>query len=243
MARLLLETLLAMGRLDAFEDCTDIRRNVSFRLTAHPKESHMRLLAIACSTFLLSACAGVGIVVTSDPLEKLNDAEDLFVRQHRPLPAERLIREAMSIYQERDDAHGMGHANREYADLLTSPAIAKWEYVYRRDGFQDKSITFDNRFQKASEFYRNAIQYYEKAQKQHAQSGKYDKLTNLYFNLAWTHYRVDELDKACSYYDQAAKAYNENVRLNPTAQPYLPRGSGSFEEFIGGQKRRVGCSA
>lgn len=203
----------------------------------------MRSIAIVCSTLLLGACAGVGIVATSDPLAKLNDAEDLFMRQDRPLPAERLIREAIAIYEERGDAHGLGHAHREYGDLLTSPAVAKWEYVYRRDGFQDKSVTFDNRFEKASGFYRTAIQYYEKAQKQHAESAKYDKLTNLYFNMAWAHYRVDERDKACSYYDKAATAYHENIRLNPTAKPYLPRGSGSFEEFIGGQKRRIGCSA
>jgi len=163
------------------------------------------------------------------------------MRQARPLPAERLIREAIAIYQERDDPHGLANAHREYGDLLRSPAILKWEKVYRRDGFQDKSITFDNRFEKASEFYRKALTYYERAEQQNRQAEKYDALTNIYFNMAWSHYKLDERDKACGYYVQAVEAYGENIRRNPTAKPYIPPGAGSFSEFIGIEKRRAGC--
>jgi tetratricopeptide (TPR) repeat protein len=201
----------------------------------------LRVFVVLYGVAVLSGCAGVGIVATSDPLAKLNDAEDLFMRQGRPLPAERLIREAIAIYEERGDAHGLGNANREYGDLLRSPAILKWEKVYRRDGFQDKSITFDNRFEKASEFYRKALTYYERAEREHRQAGKYDALTNVYFNMASSHLRLDERDKACSYYDKTVEAYDENIRRNPGAKPYIPAGSDSFSEFISGAKRKAGC--
>ena len=59
----------------------------------------------------MAACAGVGIVATSDPLAKLNDAEVLFSSKDRPIPAEKPIQEAMAIYQERDDPHGLGNAH------------------------------------------------------------------------------------------------------------------------------------
>ena len=61
-------------------------------------------------SLLMSGCAAIGVVATSDPHVKLNDAENLFITQNRPLPAERLIREAMAIYQERDDPHGLANA-------------------------------------------------------------------------------------------------------------------------------------
>lgn len=86
----------------------------------------LKVFAVLFGLAVLSGCAGMGIVATSDPLAKLNDSEDLFERQGRPLPAERLIREAMVIYEERDDAHGLGNANRQYGDLLRSPAVLKW---------------------------------------------------------------------------------------------------------------------
>jgi tetratricopeptide (TPR) repeat protein len=197
--------------------------------------------AVLCGLAVLYGCAGVGIVATSDPLAKLNDSEDLFMRQARPLPAERLILEAMAIYEERGDAHGLGNANRQYGDLLRSPAVLKWEKVYRRDGFQDKSITFDNRLEKANEFYRKAIAYYERAAQEHLKTGKYDALTNVYFNRAWSHVNVNEKDKACGYYDKTVEAYDENIRRNPGAKPYAPPGSGSFSEFIASAKRRAEC--
>lgn len=201
----------------------------------------LKHLAVLWGFTVLTGCAGVGIVATDDPLAKLNDAEDLFERQDRPLPAERLIREAMAIYEQRGDQHGLANANREYGDLLRSPAILKWEKVYRRDGFQDKSITFENRLEKASEFYRKAITYYERAEQQHQQAGKYDALTNVYFSAAWSHLQVGERERACDYYDKTIQAYDENIRRSPAAKPYIPRGSGSFAEFIGGAKRQAGC--
>ena len=186
----------------------------------------------------LGGCAAFGVVESSDPLVKLNDAEDLFMRQDRPLPAERLIREAIAIYQERDDALGLGHAHREYGDLLRSPAVAKWEKVYRRDGFQDKTVTFDNRLAKASEFYRKALMHYERAEQQFRETGKYDALTNVYFNMAWSHYMLDDRGKACGYYDRTIDAYNENMRRNPSAKPY---GGGSMSDIVSSAKRRAGC--
>ena len=190
---------------------------------------------------LLSACAGVGIVSTSDPLLKLNDAEVLFMRKDRPLPAERLIQEAMAIYQERDDPHGLGNAYREYGDLLRSPAVARDEGVYRRDGFRDKSITFDNRLSKANEYYTKALEYYRLAEQQELAAGKYDALTNVYYNMAWCHWMLHELEEACADYDLALKAYGENTQRNPTAHPYVPHDSGTVADWLASAKRRVGC--
>jgi hypothetical protein len=185
---------------------------------------------------LASGCAAMGVIATSDPHTKLNDAEELFLNQNRPLPAERLIREAMAIYQERDDPHGLGNANREYGDLLRSPAVAKWETVYRREGFQDKSIDFDNRLAKASEFYRRALTYYKRAEQQHQDAEKFDALTNVYFNMAISHEVLGERGDACYYYDRTLEAYKKTIEQRPGAKPY-----GSVPSLVASQKRRAGC--
>jgi tetratricopeptide (TPR) repeat protein len=202
----------------------------------------LQIFAACCSLFLVCNCAAVGVMATSNPHAKLNDAEDLFLTQNRPLPAEKLIREAMAIYEERDDPHGLGNANREYGDLLRSSAVAKWENVYRRDGFQDKSIDFDTRLAKASDFYRRALTYYERAEQQHREAGKYDSLTNVYYNMATSHEKLGDRDKACVYYDRTLEAYNETIRRNPTAKPYAPAGYRSVSDLTLSEKRRAGCS-
>jgi tetratricopeptide (TPR) repeat protein len=201
----------------------------------------MRFAALLSVVFLLVGCAGVGVVSTSDPLAKLNDAEDLFVRQDRPLIAERLIREAMAIYQEQGDSHGLGNAHREYADLLLSPSVSgKWEKYYRENGFQDRAVTYENRTAKASEYYAKALEHYARAADQLRTANRYDALTNVYFNMAHSYYRLDDRAKACRFYDEALGAYNENIRRNPSAKPFST--SGTVADLVAAKKKQAGCA-
>jgi tetratricopeptide (TPR) repeat protein len=195
--------------------------------------------SVLSGLLLLNGCAAFGVVASSDPLTKLGQAENLFMKQDRPLPAEKLIREAIETYQERDDPHGLGTAHVYYGDLLTSRAVANWEIIYRRDGFQDKSVTFDNRLAKASEHYSQALDYFERAAQQHRDAGRYDALTNVYFSMGWSNYMLNQREKACGFYEQTLEAYAENIRRNPTAKPYSP--SGSVPDFVAREKRRAGC--
>ncbi len=202
----------------------------------------MRYVVPLAGILLLSACSGFGVVASSDPLTKLNDAESLFQEQDRPLIAERLIREAMAIYQERDDPHGLGNAYREYADLLRSPSVSgKWQKFYRENGFQDRSVTYESRLAKASEYYAKALEHYERAALQHSQTKRFDALTNVYYNMAWSSLMLGQKDKACGYYDKTQQAYQDNLKQNPTAKPYSP--SGSMEQLIATARKRAGCDS
>ena len=191
---------------------------------------------------ILAACTGVGIVETSDPLVKLDDAAVLFMRKDRPLPAEKLIQEAIGIYQQRGDAHGLGNAYREYADLLKSPAVSAWEASYRKaGGFLDRSITFDNRETKAAELYNRALAYYRRAVPELKATKQYDALTNTYFNMAWSYWRLGEIAEACAEYDHTIAAYQENMGLNPGANPYVGRGGGSLPVAVAAARKQAGC--
>ena len=75
-----------------------------------------KFLTLSTLTAVLTACSGFGVPQQADPLAKLNQAESLFLEQDRPLMAEMLILEAMSIYKTQNNLHGLGNANREYAD-------------------------------------------------------------------------------------------------------------------------------
>ena len=206
--------------------------------------SSIRFMIIGSLTLIallmFAGCAGIGVVETNDPLRKLNDAEDLFMRQDRPLIAERLIREATAIYQERNDAHGLANAHREYADLLKSLTGSKWEKYYRENGFQDKTVTFDNRTEKASEYYRKALDFYKQAEQQHLNAARYDALTNVYLNMAWSYRMVGEHEQSCIYYDKTVDAYNENIKRNPGARPYAAKRA-SVLDLVTEEKKQAEC--
>jgi tetratricopeptide (TPR) repeat protein len=207
-----------------------------------PSEALSCCLSLSC-LLLLASCAGVGVVASSDPLTKLNDAQILFLQKNRPVPADKLINEAIAIYRSQEDAHGLGNAYREYGDFLRSPAVADWEPQYRRSGFFNRSVTFDNRLDKAREFYGKALEAYTDAVPQLTEKRRYDTLTNLYFNMAWVHLALDQKRQACESFDQTLEAYAQNMAQSPNAKPVFEPGFSSLPEALQSARRRAGCVA
>lgn len=190
---------------------------------------------------LLGGCASVSTNPGVDPLTKLNDAERLFRQQDQPVQAEKLIREAMHIYAARGDARGLGNAYREYADLLRSSAVSRdWAAYYRKHGFQDRTVTYQNRLAKSSEYYAKALRYYSRAEAQLRKTKQFGPLTNVYFNMAMSYHQVGKKNKACEYFDRTLDAYEENMRRNPNARPYSP--TGSVPGLVDSLKKRAGCT-
>lgn len=189
---------------------------------------------------LLVGCVAVHPDRNPDPLTKLNDAEPLFRQQDQPVLAETLIRQAMDIYAERDDAHGLGNAYREYADLLRSDAVSgKWAKYYREHGFRDRTVTFENRMAKSSEYYAKALGYYSRAEAQLKEANEFGPLTNVYFNMAMSYHQLGNKGKACEYFDRTIDAYEENIHRNPAAKPYSP--TGSVPDLVSSLKKQAGC--
>jgi tetratricopeptide (TPR) repeat protein len=196
------------------------------------------LAAVAFVTVLLtvSGCAGVGIAATSDPAAKLKDAGDLFDRQDRPLPAERLIREAIEIYQEGNNRLGLAEAYRTYGFFFRSPSIeGKWNEHYRASGFLEKSATFETRYLKS-------IEYFEKARVIFAEGNRFDAMTNLDLNMGFTYVAMGNTHAACEAFDRSLESHQQNLRKTPGARPAVPKGFASYEEFLADRKKRYGCT-
>ena len=195
----------------------------------------------AVAFLLLAGCAATPVAPTVDPLTKLNDAELLFRQQDQPVLAEKLIREAMAMYKERDDAHGLGNAYREYADLLRSNAVSgRWASYYREHGFQDRTVTYQNRIAKSAEYYTEALHYYSRAEAQLRKVQAFGPLTNVYFNMAASYYQLGNKGEACAYFDRTLDAYKENLRRNPGARPYSP--TGSVPGLVNSLEKKAGCA-
>jgi tetratricopeptide (TPR) repeat protein len=208
----------------------------------------MRILRRFCaglltvfSVALLVGCAAVGVISSDDPDTKLSDAGHL-LDQGRPLPAQRLIDEAIAIYRERDDPHGLGHAYSQYAELLQSNAIDRAAVSFMRNGFRDKSITLSNRFDKSVEYIRMAVAQYELAIARHRHAEKYDALTNAHLHLAWMHQMLMQKDAACANFQKTLDAYGLNVERNPQAKPHRPRSGQSIPDYVRGLMRKAQCA-
>lgn len=186
----------------------------------------------------LEGCAGVGIVATSDPDQKMRDAYYLINKGDRPLPAETLISEAIEIYQRQNNSRGLGTAYAGYGDLLTSPTLAKWGF--KNMNFHDKSVTFENRIAMSNVYYTKSIEAYQAAASQAFETEQFDVLTNIYLNMARISYELHDIKKTCDLFNKSFDAYTENIRRNPTAKP-IATGFNSIPELIATRKKNVGC--
>lgn len=201
-----------------------------------------RTLLVIATVVFVYGCAGVGVVETSDPSVKLNDARHLYTKSNRPIIAERLIHEAIAIFEKQGDPHGLGKAYLEYGELLQSEAVAGyWQKYYRENGFRDHTVTFSNRVSKADEYFTRALEYFKRAELRLRETGPFDALTNVYYNMAYTSIALGDRPKACVYYDQAMLAYAENIKRNPNAKPYAPPGQ-TFPDVVKSDKSAIGCS-
>jgi len=180
-------------------------------------------------------CSAAMVPYTRDPQKKLANAKDLFEYQDRPLPAERFIREAIDDFKKANDDIGLADAYRLYGFFFQSEAVGRWGSHYRRQGFLDKSATFEGRKNKT-------LEYFEEARALYSDHHVYDRLSNVDLHMGFAYERVGQRLPACKAYDRALEDYKNNTEANPGAKPTIPDGFSSFTDFLNAQKRRAKCS-
>lgn len=190
---------------------------------------------------LLTSCVYVSLPETSDPAEKLQEAQR-YMTQGQPLPAERLITEAIHTYQTQNNPEALGNAYRDFAAFLQSSSVAQREQTYREAGFLDTSITFDNRYDKAAEYLDKALEQYSIAAARYQNAGRFDQLSTLYYRQANIYLQQNRPDQACQAYDQSRLAYAENAVRNTASSPAAPGGYASWHDAIAAAKRQAGCN-
>lgn len=196
----------------------------------------IRLASLLMACGLVASCSGVGVLESSDPAVKLDQANQLLYRQDRPLIAERLIREAIDIYRQEGNESGLAEAYRAYGFFFRANAIeGKWFNYYKKNGFLEPNATFESRHPKS-------IEYFNKAGAIFAKEGRYDRLTNIHFNSGITYVLMGEFKAACQAFDTSLDDFRENMRRNPNAKPNVPAGYDSYEAFLKATKDRYGCS-
>ncbi|MGA2781139.1 MAG: hypothetical protein ABSF13_04380 [Smithella sp.] len=186
--------------------------------------------------FVLSlfwGCAAAGVPYTSDPHAKIGNANYL-LDVGRPLPAERLIFEAMDAFQKEGNRHGMADAQWTYGLFLSSVAVESMKKHYREKGFRDVSVNFDNRF-------RKSIEYLEKAKVYYVEQKEFGPLTNIYFKEGYCFMKIGDNETACKLFKESLIANKKFFELNPKADIILPKGYANFESFVQKWQKEANC--
>ena len=192
--------------------------------------------SITLVLMLISGCSAVGVVKSSDPHQKLADA-DALVDQNRPTAAERLIVESLAICKETNDKLCFADAYRIYGLFFMSNSFdGQWKQHYVQNGFAEPSVNLENRYSKA-------IEYLQKSRSIYTQTANYDIVSNVSLNMGFAYEALGDNPSACTAYDESLRANAENTRINPSKKIVMPEKYGTFENYIQIQKNRALCKS
>jgi len=194
----------------------------------------MKMSFVVIILAIVSGCAGIGVPVTDDPDKKLAIANQLYDQHKRPIPAEKLIREAIDIYTQENNEEGLAEAYRSYGFFFRSEAVRVKHNFYTSVGFVDKSATYEGRYDKS-------IEYFEKAEEIFEKQKRYDGLINIHLNKGFTYEIAGKNDDACASFRSSEISEQNYRKLNGGKSINLPPNYSSYSEYVSMHKKRLNC--
>jgi hypothetical protein len=193
------------------------------------------LLVLLCVA--LGGCAAAFVPYTPDPYKKLSNAREL-LREDRPYPAERLMREAIDGFLERKDYRGLGTAQMEYSKFLTSAWFRDWPH------FQDRYKALGGESgvaQEARSFSESAVSSFDKALNSLDPLDSWG-LSNVHMLVAMARVQLQENSAACSEYSKSLEYHLKARAKDPSSNYYVLAPYHSYEEMIAGEMAKAGCA-
>ncbi len=182
---------------------------------------------------VLCGCVGIGAPILSPELNAKN-AEAL-INHGRPLPAESLIEVTIERSKKKNDEIGLAIAYGAYAGFLQSRTVTEWREYYEKNGFIDSSVNFENRNEKAREYWQKALDLYIK-------NAEYARASNVYINLAsLDFFEFENKQAACQDIALSLQYHNQFKETHPGETVVLPEGIATFDDFIEAAKKQLEC--
>ena len=152
---------------------------------------------------------------------KLQRASENFNKLDEPVKAEKLIFDAMEQYSKEKNQLGLAEAYRQYALFLRSNAVEKFEEYFTEEGFEDETVTFKTRYEKA-------VEYFNKSKDLYQDYGHLDILSNIYISLAKTYAIMGKQQESCDAFSKGLAALRGVQKSEPGGERTPVRGDGKL---------------
>jgi tetratricopeptide (TPR) repeat protein len=195
----------------------------------------LRHIIVILTLISLAGCAAALVPYTSDPKQKISDAYWLFDDKQRALPAQKLILEAIEIYEKDGNKSGLAEAYVAYAVFLRSYAVDKYSEHYKETGFNNGNISFKDR-------YKGSIEYFKKSRDIYEDKQEYDNLTNIYLHMGFTYLTNNNVPKGCEMFIKSLDMNKLFMSKKPDVKLNLG-GFKSYKDYIDNKMQLAKCPA
>jgi len=179
------------------------------------KKSFVLVLAYA---FLSVGCSAMAVVQTSDPYLKLKQADQL-ERAGRHLPAERLAKEALDIFQMEEDNTGLAHTHLFLGQFYKSNKGRGWpDRVKQSDYYIEAKNTSILHHKKSIDAFETIADLYGVAMAK--------------FGLANSYFEIDSHEQ-CKFYSDSLETFRQAELDGETEMTYpIYPNFKNFEEMV-----------
>lgn len=192
-------------------------------------------LLVLCCIVSLSGCAALLGPTTDNAAKNLLTAEALLSNKEAdPVKVERLIREAIDIYGKKNDQFGLAEAYRQYGLFFRSIAVSTAADHYRENGFLDKTVRFEDRYQKA-------IEHFAMSRDLLTDLGRYDSLSGVYVSLAKTYDLTNRRDEACDAFYKSLESYARFKMASQEIDEKRSEEIAVYIQYVDSMKQQAGC--
>jgi tetratricopeptide (TPR) repeat protein len=189
------------------------------------------VLLICCCVFLLAGCAARS---TNDPALKLTWAAEEFNRNENPVAAEELLQDAMQTYRKQMNRIGLAETYRQYGLFLRSHAVTKFREHYQHAGFLDETVRFNNRYDKA-------LEYFGKSKDIFAEQNLAGPVSDIYFSMAKTYALMNRVPESCESLDKGRKSYSSLKGVKAEAREVGVEEAANVDAYITLMQKQMGC--
>ncbi|MBI2307389.1 MAG: hypothetical protein HYU78_08810 [Rhodocyclales bacterium] len=196
-----------------------------------------RTLSAIITCFILCACSSALVLATSDPGQKLKDAYSLLETRPIPraLPAEKLIQEAISGFEEQKDHYGLGLAQFMYAQFVQSE---NFDWPQFRKLYPDTD-TREQRNALANTYYANAAKNFHIAAADPALT--HDARSGYFWREYLAHIAMSNRSAACKALSNMKSANDEFLKEKPNAKIHVNPPYKTFDEFMLRSREASNC--
>jgi len=188
-----------------------------------------RSLVLVALALLILGCSTAGVMETNDPKVKMAQANEL-LKLNRPLAAEKMLHQALSIFQSQSNKEGEVEVNRRLGLFYSSPQYHGYADYYKKHNEYDPTN-------------KKALEYFEKSKAQAEQIKNYYTASNASFLIAMVHRQWNDKETTCQHLTNAIELNKKGVIKEPNKDIGLPSQYSSYEEFIRkGYMADIGCN-
>lgn len=178
---------------------------------------------------VLTGCLAAGVPYTSDPRQKLSYAYQL-MNLNRPLPAEKLINEALETFQKQGNEIWIAECYFTFGNLYKHSSYHNWKNYYSSRG------EYDGTYSRSKDYFQNATDLYLK-------NNDLVGASKATFGIGIVHGLQGNPISECHFFDESARLFAEAKAKDAAAMVrVLVPGIKDFPEMVAAFKRDRGCA-